>query len=135
MEVHGLHIPDEPLTNFDLANYVNKLKISNFCGIFMRDNLPKTPKSVECGIVNLNTSAQPGSHWVCYYKKYEERVYFDSFGMPVLYEVQKYLKPHIHELLIQRNTEIVQADNSKICGHLCLFVLKGLTDGQTFAIS
>ena len=134
MEVGGVRIPDKALTNFELLNYANKLKIPNFRGIYMRDNLPAFPNPTECGIVNLNTSAELGSHWICYYKNKEERIYFDSFGMPALYEVQKYLKkPHlISELLIQRNTEIVQSDNSKICGHLCLFVLKGLTDGKSF---
>ena len=33
----------------------------------MRDTLPQTPHQYECGIVNFNTSHQPGSHWVCYY--------------------------------------------------------------------
>ena len=34
----------------------------------MGDTLPRQPHSVDCGIVNLNTSNQPGSHWICYYR-------------------------------------------------------------------
>ena len=46
----------------------------------MRDTLPRQPYRVECGIVNLNTSSQPGSHWVCYYRNKSNRIYFDSYG-------------------------------------------------------
>ena len=46
----------------------------------MRDTLPRQPISVECGIVNLNTSSQPGSHWVCYYRNKSDRIYFNSSG-------------------------------------------------------
>ena len=79
MNVFGVEIPDKVLTNFDLIEYVIKLEIPNFRGVFMRDTLPPRPHTVECGIVNLNTSREKGSHWVCYYKKGLDRVYFDSF--------------------------------------------------------
>ena len=34
--------------------------------------------------------------------------------------------------VIQRNTDIVQAPNTVVCGHLCLYVLKALASGQSF---
>ena len=34
--------------------------------------------------------------------------------------------------VIQRNTDIVQVANTSVCGHLCLFVSKSLTDGVDF---
>ena len=34
--------------------------------------------------------------------------------------------------VIQRNTDVVQDPGTKICGHLCLFVLKSLNNGMTF---
>ena len=68
MNVFGIDIPDKPLTNFDLIEYVGELNIPHFRGIFMRDTLPKTPHGIECGIVNLNTSLENGSHWTCYFK-------------------------------------------------------------------
>ena len=129
MDVFGVYIPDKVLTNYDLIEYVIKLKIPNFRGVFMRDTLPKVPHKVECGIVNLNTSKEKGSHWVCYYKNGARRIYFDSFGQITPIEIQNYLKKK-NELgvgVIQRNTDIVQPVNTNICGHLCLFVLKALT--------
>ena len=132
MDVCGIQIPDKALTNFELLDYVKKLKIQNFRGVFMRDTLPSTPLENESGIVNFNTSSQSGSHWVCYFKRGNERIYFDSFGQVSLNEIQKYLKKPSErsQQVIQRNTDIVQHLNTCVCGHLCLFVLTSLTREQ-----
>ena len=103
----------------------------------MRDTLPKqTPHSVEYGIVNLNTPSQSGSHWVCYYRNKSNTIYFDSFGQIIPVEIQRYLKTGTEfargREVIQRNTDIVQAVNTQMCGHLCLFVLKSLANGEQF---
>ena len=104
----------------------------------MRDTLPQYPLSfdVECGIVNFNSSSQPGSHWVCYYRNKNERIYFDSYGEITSVEIQRYLKTgsefHRGKEVIQRNTDIVQASSTPGCGHLCLFVLKSLANGEEF---
>ena len=117
MEVYGIKIPEKALSNFELVKYVKILKIPNFRGVFMRDNLPKIPETVENGIVNFNTMDQPGSHWVAYFKQGTKRIYFDSFGQVTLQEIQNYLKTEGEGAVIQRNTEIVQPFNSVICGH------------------
>ena len=129
MEVFGVHIPDKVLTNFDLCEYVTRLKIPHFRGVFMRDTLPEAPYKVECGIINFNTSTEKGSHWVCYYKNRTQRIYFDSYGQITPIEIQNYLKTKRERGagVIQRNTDIVQPINTSICGHLCLFVLKALS--------
>ena len=48
-------------------------------------------------------------------------------------EIQRYLKTNIEfargKKIIQRNTDIVQAANTPVCGHLCLFALKSLACG------
>ena len=134
--VYGLEIPNKALTNFELYKYCNQLNISSLRGIFARDSLPMRPQENECGIVNFNTSSEPGSHWVCYYKTGTDRIYFDSYGQITPYEVQNYLKTK-HEIkldqqVIKRNTDIVQPDGTEICGHLCLYVLKSLSDGMSF---
>ena len=136
MLVNGIDIPEKSLTNYELEEYANELKIPYFRGVFMRDTLPKRTHKRECGIVNLNTSKESGSHWVAYQKDGNKRIYFDSFGQITPWEIQKYLKTN-EELergkgVIQRNTDIVQAINTNVCGHLCLFVLKSLTEGLSF---
>ena len=116
MEVYGIQIPDKPLTNFELLNYVNKLGIPNFRGVFMRDTLPHAPHRIECGIVNFNTSHESGSHWVCYNKMGIHRTYFDSYGQVTLAEVQNYLKKENEKgkQVIQRNTDIVQHPGTNV---------------------
>ena len=51
-------------------------------------------------------------------------------------EIQRYLKTGSQfdrgKEVIQRNTVVVQAVNTPVCGHLCLFVLKSLTSGDEF---
>ena len=125
------------LTNLDILRYVNRVNLPYFRGVFMRDTLPKGgPRERECGIMNLNTSHEPGSHWVCYFKDHKKRIYFDSFGQITPIELQKYLKTKTEfkqrKKIIQRNTDIVQAINTSECGHLCLIVLSALTKGVPF---
>ena len=93
MKVYGLEIDSGMgLTNLELAEDARKLGIKYFRGVFMRNELPKKPWCHECGIVNFNTSKEPGSHWVCSNKNGSDRLYFDSFGQVVPSEIQKYLK-------------------------------------------
>ena len=51
-------------------------------------------------------------------------------------EIQRYLKTGTEFVrgreVIQRNTDIVQAVNTRVCGHLWLFVLKSLVNGEQF---
>ena len=121
---------DRGLTNFDILTYIDILKVPNFRGVFMRDELPKNPKPFECGIMNLNIHHQSGSHWVCYAKIGRARIYFDSFGQITPFEIQKYLKTKLEFQngipVIERNTDIIQRPNTTVCGHLCLFVLTSL---------
>ena len=58
-----------------------------------------------------------------------DRIYFDSYVQITPVGIQWYLKTgsefnHGQEV-IQRNTDIVQAVNTSVCGHFCLFILSG----------
>lgn len=46
----------KPLTNYDIINLANELKISNFRGVFMKDTLPSKINKIECGIMNLKSN-------------------------------------------------------------------------------
>lgn len=85
----------------------------------MRDDLPKESFNIECGIVNLDNSSGPGTHWVAYYKNKLNSQYFDSFGNlkpPV--ELQRYLANNIIY-----NYNVCQKYDTFVCGHLCLIFL------------
>ena len=98
---------DIGLDNFKLIKLADYLHLPDFRGVFMRDTLPTEPNEKECGIVNLDTSSQPDSHWTAYYKDGAKRIYFDSFGQITPIEVQKYLKAKDEfandDAVIQRN--------------------------------
>ena len=49
INVEGVILPNEPLTNFQLIDAAKKLKLKHFKGVFVRDELPKKPS---------------GFHWV-----------------------------------------------------------------------
>ena len=41
VNVEGVVLPNVPLSNFQLLDAEKKLKIKNFRGVFVRDELPK----------------------------------------------------------------------------------------------
>ena len=124
------------LSNFDILKIAKHLEIPNFKGVFTRDQLPEKIGNRESGIVNFNTSKEPGSHWVAYFREGSKKIYFDSFGQVIPTEIQKYLKTkdeYRNNLpVIERNTDVVQEPNTVICGHLCLYVLDNLSKGVNF---
>ena len=56
--------PNRPLSDQNILRYVRQLNIPNFRGVFMRDNLPKSPYKNECGVINLDITSGSGTHWV-----------------------------------------------------------------------
>lgn len=107
------------LSNYDIINLVNKLKIENFRGVFMRDTLPNKINELECGIVNLDINKNKGTHWVCYYKNKSKCYYFDSFGLDPPIELINYIA-----ITIEFSTFQIQKFNTHHCGHYCLLILK-----------
>lgn len=114
-------LPNRPLSGHDIINYITKFKIGHFRGVFSRDNLPRKPNEIECGVLNLAKLTDRGSHWTAYYKNKNEVTYFDSFGdLAPPIEVQKYFK----KCNILYNYSNYQNFNTFICGHLCLEFLQ-----------
>lgn len=96
----------------------------------MSDTLPPKPLSVECGVVNLDNSKTPGTHWICYRKQNNKLAnIFDSFGGNPPRPLLDYLSGVEH---IEYSAERLQNFEDSICGHLCLAVLKLLSDGFSF---
>jgi len=88
----------------------------------MKDELPTMPWKNECGILNLNNSNQPGSHWVAWLKNDEKKIYFDSFGdSPPPKEVVNYLGK---DNLYYTTGQFQRYNDPPICGYLCLDFIK-----------
>lgn len=83
----------------------------------MRNELKrKRVRRNESGIINLDTSSGPGTHWVAYKKRGNVAIYFDPFGLQPPTEVIKYLRPS----KIYYSANQVQRLGTKNCGKLCL---------------
>lgn len=83
----------------------------------MLDSLPQSPWKNEAAFVNLDKSSGDGTHWVCYRKRGNLVLYYDSFGdLPPSDELVKYLKG----CTIKFNYERQQNFQEFNCGHLCL---------------
>lgn len=87
----------------------------------MRDQLPKKVWLKECSIINLDSSTNAGTHWVCYVKNGNNVLYYDSFGdMTSPENLVKYLKNCVIHYNIGKN----QTFGSTNCGKLRLEFLK-----------
>ena len=113
-------------TNLELEEEAKN--ITNFRGVFMRDELNKLKiLNNECGIVNLKPSWDNNGHWCCWYKNGNAKYYFDSFGVRPPKEVIKYLKSPIMFSTFQ-----IQTFNESNCGEWCIYVLKKLSKGEYY---
>ena len=116
----------EPLSNFQIIEKCKELKIKNFKGVFMRDelqNMEATPN--ECMIINTDHSSNEGTHWTCLFIKNGSSFYFDPYGFKPTVEVEKYCtkKPRYY------SSFQIQKMNEVICGHYCIYVLYRLSNG------
>lgn len=83
----------------------------------MRDKLPRKPWYHEKGIINMDLSSGPGTHWVAYKKTGNLVNYFDSYGnLSPLPEIVDYFRGS----RIIYNYKNYQKRNLFNCGHLCL---------------
>ena len=114
------HFVIKPLSNFDLMDWVKKLGIKHFRGIYSRDGLPKKIRK-ECGIINLDDIQGSGTHWVCYRNLDSVVEYFDPFGLIMPNEALEYF--HTSGKRIVYSMDEIQNRNTVLCGYWCLYYL------------
>lgn len=109
------------LTDQDIRVFA-RAHIPNFRDVFMRDALPKgKPRYSESGVVNIDDSSNPGTHWVAYKKTGNRVQYYDSFGdLSPPIELVIYLRRGNAGVNIEYNYDRYQSFDSFRCGHLCL---------------
>ena len=120
---------NKALSNIDLMNWINKLKIKHFRDIYSRDNLPDKILKKECGIINLDSLIGPETHWVCYRNIDKYCEYFDPFGLIMPKEIQFYLSTS-GKLILYSGDEIQERD-SVLCGYWCLYYLNERQKGKS----
>lgn len=89
-------------------------------------------KPTACGVVNMDLSTGPGTHFTCYFNHPKDKFvyYFDSYGTvpPIL--VENYLKTS--GKIISYNTSQLQPIASVLCGYYCIYVIQRLARGDSF---
>lgn len=128
------------MNNFELEDLAAKLKIRNFKGVFMRDEINGIKNGVhmssvgcssnECGIINFNTGEEndrKNGHWAAYYVENDKKYFFDSYGSPILPELKEYLGRDIltHDFQIQNF-------NTSECGAYCILFLYLMSCGLKY---
>ena len=60
-------------TNFQLEDAAKRLKLKNFRGVIMRDEIKKMkPLKQECGILGSKTSHEDDMHWTAWWRDGEK---------------------------------------------------------------
>ena len=109
------------MSNIDLLNWVKKLEIKHFRGIYSRDALPTKILDNEVGIINLDSQIGPGTHWVTYRNGKNGAEYFDSFGIIMPNEVLTFLMTSGKQIFYSGDE--IQERDSVLCGYWCLYYL------------
>ena len=113
-------MPAGVTTNVQLLQLAKRMRIPYFRGVYMRNALPGKIRRNESGIVNLDDTDGPGTHWVAYAKRGDRAAYFDSFGnLCPPREIVRYLG-----VPITYNRKAYQTYNQINCGQLCFLFLR-----------
>lgn len=117
-------------TNIQLEQLAKRMRIPYFRGVFMRDSLPIGGiYRNESGIVNLDSTKGPGTHWVAYAKRGNRAIYFDGFGnLRPPNELVRYFGRNV--MKIEYNRTSFQTYDQSICGQLCLRFLQTVDDDR-----
>ena len=68
-------------------------------------------------VINLDEYADVGTHWIALFCNRNEIVYFDSFGVE---HIPEEIKEFIRNKNIKANIFRVQANDSVMCGYVCI---------------
>ena len=124
MEIIGFLTPPYPLTNFEIQNfYQNEPR---FNGVYFRNNLPKNIKDGAC-VINPDEYADVGTHWIAFFCKRCEIVYFDRFGVE---HVPEEIKEFIENKNIKANIFRVQANDSIMYEYFCIGFIDFMVAGK-----
>ena len=117
------------MNNFEIVELVNELKITNFIGVYMRDEVKNIviPSTDFYFIYNFQTSNENGSHWIVAGRSNNQNFHACPYGSDPCIEVIDLLgKPII------TSTFRIQEYTEKCCGLYCILLMYLLYKGNSF---
>ncbi|HRP36661.1 MAG TPA: hypothetical protein PLS50_02520 [Candidatus Dojkabacteria bacterium] len=98
-----------------------------------RDYYKGKIKDIELGVINMDKSTGPGTHFIAYFNSpdRDKVIYYDSYAVLPPKEIQRYL--HSNGKVIAYNSTQHQPIASVTCGYYCIYVLKELSNGRPYA--
>lgn len=114
------------MNTHDITSSLSEL--SNFAGVFPRDQLPVIRTFPKSFVFNTDPSHKPGKHWIAVIVHSDRVEYFDATGKPPV--IHTYLaklgKPVIY------NNHRIQSTHSIACGYFCVDFLLRRSSGESF---
>lgn len=114
-------------TNHEIMSYFSKLsKVTNYCGIFSADSIPKTLYRAHLFsfICNLSKVKEEGTHWIAIVYIKGVLIYLDPLGL------NNELNSCIRNFMLKVPARIfcsinkpLQNTSSDLCGLFCIFFI------------
>ena len=114
-------IGNQTTYNDELMEIGKELFGDKFIGVYASDQIPKL-KSGEMVICNLDSSNEPGSHWVSLFKSGNNIFIYDSFGR-CTYKILPELKQSGNGMVKMTEKDVEQKDDEYNCGARCIACL------------
>ena len=119
------------LSTTDILEYCkhNSIPLNN---CISKDNLPlKALKNGDCYVLNLDTPFNAGTHWVALCCNKNQILFYDPYGLPPPERILDVM--FMNKKTKYLNEEQNQLEDTIICGHYCLSLLKSVyRDGLSF---
>jgi hypothetical protein len=109
----------KPTTNFQLNKYCRKKFGHQYKGTFARNQIPIMNHNEFC-IANLDTSNEPGSHWIAIIKHHDKYLIYDSYGRDLSKILPNFNKKYD---VISTEQDAEQSDSATNCGPRCIAAL------------
>jgi len=100
--------------------------LSQVIRVFSADEIPKRVTSFPIAwIINTDKKSDPGKHWVVFYiSSNHEGEFFDNYGQkPSFYSDKFQTFFTANNLALLHNDKRLQSEESKTCGHYCIYFL------------
>ena len=104
---------------------------SYFRGVFASDIIPDLREN-EGIIVNLDSSTEPGSHWIAFFVMDSQTLeMFDSYGNSPQFYGNRFENFISKYSTIHWNSTMFQSPTSNVCGAYCIYFIYKKCQGQS----